>query len=394
MPRREAEVARPEEIWIHSLGAKIGGGLTYLRSVLPELVRRLEGSGTRLVLLLPGPWEGEPLPAWLEVRALPGFAADAARRVFFDQVVLPAWLAGRRAALYCSGSFAPVVPPVPTVVLLRNAIYFDEGFLARELPGTRRVRRLQGRLIAAGARRAAEVHYPTAAMRALVEARHPRLARRGRVNGFGLHPLFAQAADTTAADRSAPRETPTDGKTWTFLYVMSDTLQKNLRFLLEALGQARAEGLPIRVQVTSRLATGPRASFATDRALLDRLRLVEAGILEPLGPRHGAELVAAYRAADACLFPSICESFGHPLVEAMALGKPLIAADRPWARELCGPQAVYVDPEQPADLVELWRRWPAPARGLPVLAREALLARFSWTDHVDRLLDGLGWRAA
>ena len=102
------------------------------------------------------------------------------------------------------------------------------------------------------------------------------------------------------------------------------------------------------------------------------------------------ELSDAYRAADACLFPSLCESFGHPLVEALALGKPVIAADRPYAREICGEHALYVDPGKPEDLVGLWRRWPEPAHGLPALAQTELLRRFSWSDHVDRLLDGLG----
>ncbi len=387
----------PREIWIHALGAKVGGGLTYLYSVLPELIRRLDGSGTRLVLLLPAPLAlpdnptlPDPLPKWIEVRPLPRFAASPASRMLFDQLVLPLWLLAKRgrAALFCSGSFAPLLPPVRTVVLLRNAIYFDDEFLARELPGLRRSLRLQGRLIAAGARRAHEVHFPSASFRGQVERRHPRLAGRARVNGYGVHPLFASGAlpASVRGNGTAPR--------WTFLYVMTYTLQKNLGFLLQALAQAKAEGLPVRVQVTSRLDAGPPASVAADQALIARHGLVESGHLEPIGPRFGDDLLAAYRAADACLFPSLCESFGHPLVEAMALGKPVIAADRPYARELCGEHALYVDPEKPADLVALWRRWPEPARGLPVLPHPELLRRFSWSDHVDRLLDGLGWRAA
>ena len=396
----------PREIWIHALGAKAGGGLTYLHAVLPELVRRLDGTGTRLVLLLPAPLAGpsraalpDPLPEWLEVRPLPRFAANAVSRVLFDQLVLPLWLLLRRrdrpggAALFCSGSFAPLLPPVRTVVLLRNAIYFDDEFLARELPGRRRSLRLQGRLIAAGARRSAEVHFPSASFRSLVEQRHPRLAERARVNLYGVRPQFA-AAPSPADQTPAPARPAGEGRRWTFLYVMTYTLQKNLGYVLEALGRAKAEGLPVRVQVTCRLDPGPRASQAADRALLARHQLIESGHLELLGPRFGAELLAAYEAADACLFPSLCESFGHPLVEAMALGKPLIAADRSYARELCGAHALYVDPRRPEELVALWRRWPAPAAGLPALPREELLGRFSWGDHVDRLLAGLGWSAA
>lgn len=392
---------QPSEIWIHALGAKVGGGITYLQSVLPELVRRLEGTGTRLVVLLPSPLAPseipalpDPLPDWIDVRPLPRFAASPAARMLFDQLVLPLWLLGKRgrAALFCSGSFAPLLPPVRTVVLLRNAIYFDDEFLARERPGLRRSLRLQGRLIAAGARRSHEVHFPSASFRSQVERHHPLLASQARVNGYGVHPLFLPAASTAEIPAIA-RGNGRDPR-WTFLYVMTYTLQKNLGFLLEALAQAQAERLPVRVQVTSRLDAGPLASFAADRALLERHRLVETGYLEPIGPRFGDELLAAYRAADACLFPSLCESFGHPLVEAMALGKPVIAADRPYAREICGEHALYVDPAKPADLVGLWRRWPEPVHNLPALPHPELLRRFSWSGHVDRLLDGLGWRAA
>ena len=392
---------QPSEIWIHALGAKVGGGITYLQSVLPELARRLEGTGTRLVLLLPSPLAPSdipalphPMPDWIEVRPLPRFAASPAARMLFDQLVLPLWLLGKRgrAVLFCSGSFAPLLPPVQTVVLLRNAIYFDDEFLACERPGLRRSLRLQGRLIAAGARRAHEVHFPSASFGSQVERRHPCLAGRARVNGYGVHPLFVPAAGTAEVPATA-RGNGRDPR-WTFLYVMTYTLQKNLGFLLEALAQAKAEGLPVRVQVTSRLDAGPLATFAADRQLIERHALVDSGHLEPIGPRFGDELLAAYRAADACLFPSLCESFGHPLVEAMALGKPVIAADRPYAREICSAHALYVDPAKPEDLVALWRRWPEPTRGLPALSHPELLRRFSWSDHVDRLLDGLGWRAA
>jgi glycosyltransferase involved in cell wall biosynthesis len=52
----------------------------------------------------------------------------------------------------------------------------------------------------------------------------------------------------------------------------------------------------------------------------------------------------AYRTADALLFLSLSESFGFPLVEAMWIGLPIICPDLPYARTLCGDQAVYFEP--------------------------------------------------
>jgi glycosyltransferase involved in cell wall biosynthesis len=372
------------EIWIHALGAKIGGGITYLQSALPELFRQLEGRDVRVILLLPAALPaGIDAPGWVEVRTYP-HASRQVFRLLFDQLVLPFQLLGGRGrtALYCTGSFSPFWPPVRTVALLRNAIYFDPEFLRRELPQTARIRRLQGWVIALGARRCAEVHYPTESMRRLVEEGYPALAPRGRANAFGINSRI------TAGGALVPRERA-PGEPWTFLYVMNYTLQKNLGFLLGALAQARAAGLPVRVRITSRLADGPPATEAADRARIARDHLIESGYLELAGPQHGAALRQAYADADACVFPSICEAFGHPMLEALALGRPLICADRPFAREICGEHALYVDPERPEELVDLWRRWPEPAGSLPPLPSGELERRFSWEGHVSRLLEGL-----
>lgn len=51
------------------------------------------------------------------------------------------------------------------------------------------------------------------------------------------------------------------------------------------------------------------------------------------GVRHGAELAAHYASADVFLFPSLTETFGNVVLEAMASGLPLVAFDRAAAQE-------------------------------------------------------------
>lgn len=50
------------------------------------------------------------------------------------------------------------------------------------------------------------------------------------------------------------------------------------------------------------------------------------------------------RGARALLMPSFAEGFGLPLIEAQALGVPVVASDIPAHREVGGPGAVYLDP--------------------------------------------------
>ncbi|MEK6322370.1 MAG: glycosyltransferase [Acidobacteriota bacterium] len=371
------------QIWVHLLGAKTGGGLTYLHAVLPQIVSQLEGKGVRVVLLLPAPLEGIELPDWIEVRALPLAARNGATRFLFDQVILPLWLKAQRGAvLYCSGSYSPLIKTVPTVALLRNAIYFDGEFLKRELPLGRLLLRLQGALIARGARSCLAVQYPSRSMRDLVESRHPELATLGIVNHYGVDKNFTDAGCYTEPGPSPEKDSPK-----TFLYVMNYTLQKNMGFLLKALALAKRDGLRVRVVVTSCLKSGPASCWAQDRALIDEHDLIGSGYLVPVGPKHGDELIELYRSVDACIFPSICESFGHPLVEAMVIGKPLICADRPYAHEICLEYPTYIDPDRPEQLLQLWRDWPGDSLHSSSAMREEILERLSWHAHVANLID-------
>lgn len=70
-------------------------------------------------------------------------------------------------------------------------------------------------------------------------------------------------------------------------------------------------------------------------------------LLNNLGRIFPSKCLEVYGQSDALFFPSLLESYGLPLVEAMTLGLPVICSDLPYARWMCEGEAVYFDPLNP-----------------------------------------------
>jgi len=79
------------------------------------------------------------------------------------------------------------------------------------------------------------------------------------------------------------------------------------------------------------------------------------------------ELAAWLRHACALLFPSFTEGYGLPLVEALALGVPVIASDLPVFREIAGDIPEYLDPLDGAGWGERITAYASPDNPLRVL---------------------------
>ena len=64
------------------------------------------------------------------------------------------------------------------------------------------------------------------------------------------------------------------------------------------------------------------------------------------------DLADLYSKAECLLFPSFVEGFGLPLVEAMALGCPIVSSNSSCMPEICGPHALLASPDAPKDWVK------------------------------------------
>jgi hypothetical protein len=118
------------------------------------------------------------------------------------------------------------------------------------------------------------------------------------------------------------------------LYVGSSDRYKNLECLFSALPEIRR-----RTPGATLFLTCP-----ADHPLCKSTGAIGLGYL------GGSALRSAYHLATVLVTPSLVESGNLVLTEAMAMGTPIVAADRPYSRELCGDAAVYFDPNRPAEL--------------------------------------------
>ena len=104
---------------------------------------------------------------------------------------------------------------------------------------------------------------------------------------------------------------------------------------------------------------------------------------------NNADLPGIYSLADLFIYPSFRESFGIPILEAMACGTPVITSNVFAMPEVAGDAAVLADPTNPHDMARAMHRVltePGLRSGLSEKGfRQA--ARFSWSKMAGEYLD-------
>jgi glycosyltransferase involved in cell wall biosynthesis len=84
--------------------------------------------------------------------------------------------------------------------------------------------------------------------------------------------------------------------------------------------------------------------------------------------------------------PSFAEGFGIPIVEALALGTPVIASDLATHREAGGPDVTYLDPlDGPGWLAAVRALATGDAAAATSGARACSRSPWTWTDYFGRL---------
>jgi glycosyltransferase involved in cell wall biosynthesis len=365
---------RARRILIDGSMAKGGGGFTYLVNILPRLTAMAPDDRFRVLVRserLAGSIRPSPN---LEVDLLPD--APWPQRLRFTYRDVPRLAKAWGADLYFSaGESAPLRAPCPMIAAFRNPNVYtalDQGWSWKQRLRLRVLREVS-RLSARACDRIMFVSEDSARW---IGDSLDIPARRRAVVHHGI--------DAAAWARSEDAS-PSPHRQSYILSVSSVYRYKNFVRLIEAYAALglRREDVPDLVIIGDDQDPAYSAQMQRARAATGEL----AERIHILGEVPYADIKAYYAGAELFVFPSYLETFGHPLLEAMASGVPTVAADIPVFREIGADAAFYADPHKTDALASAMEEALFAPR-----ARETLIKRgrervreFGWDSTAARL---------
>ncbi|MBC7952354.1 MAG: glycosyltransferase [Rhodospirillaceae bacterium] len=350
---------------INGIHAKTGGGVTYLRNMLPHLaaIHDLELH----LFLHESQYElfGEP-PEGIQLHLFE-FRTSFMRLLAWEQLALPflARVMGAKT-VFSPANYGPIFAPNP-VILLRNS-----------LAVLRREPRLSKQAYWIGLAIATLLSLATCrGAIAVSDYARRALGFRGLFGGkvkvvhHGVDPLFTYDPSVAEGD---------------YVLAVSDIyVQKNLHGLIGAWQRVAKSHTDVTLKIVGRIVDvgyfDEIEQLVRKHGLGDRVQF--------LGARSPAKLRELYRSCRTFVFPSTVETFGNPLVEAMACGAPVASSNAAAMPEIVADGALLFDPMDVDDMAakishllsEPEARRELRAKGV---ARAAL---YSWAETARRTAD-------
>ena len=377
-------------LFINALAANAGGGLTYIRNVIPHLA---EVPDVFSIVALSPDLRREFCSVannveFLELNATPG------RRFWLEQLELPRMIQRYGANILLSaGNFALKRAGVPQILLSRNSIYFSTDFF-RDLRKRRDYRMwIETQMRGVIAKRSISWADATVAPSEAFAGELRRSRNGARIvaipHGFDRQAFCGDSSPLAPQVEAKLRDTDGSLK---LLLVSHYNYYRNFETLIRALPilHARLSGRSIKLLLTCKLAPGanPGAYKPARAASLIRDLNVSDMVVE-LGAIPYRQLHQLYRRADVYVTAAYTETFAHPLVEAMASNLPVVASDLDVHREICGESAVYFPRFSAEALAECMARLVQSPETMRSIAAEGEKRshQFSWKTHVEKIVD-------
>lgn len=150
------------------------------------------------------------------------------------------------------------------------------------------------------------------------------------------NPLSATFEESRLTNEGSCGRVTTGTTPFKILYVSRYYPHKNHKFLLDLARTIKTEGKNIEITVTINphlLGAGEFIAAIKN----ENLPIKNAGEVEQ------KNLIFLYKENDIAIFPSLTETFGNPLIEAMCFSLPVLAVDLPYAKDILGDAGVFYD---------------------------------------------------
>lgn len=365
------------DVHVNAVGAVMGGAARHLGPFLTALVAHRPRWA--LTVWVTGGVEHTGIPGTVRLREVPRLSPT--RRVWWESVALRRVLGAEKVDVLVNlTNSGPLRPPVPSILYQRNPIWFDPAWVRRHGLGRFRVEAfLRRRLAYAQMVGACAVVVPSRAMAAYLESWRgvPRVAR-SRVHTI---PHAVELSEFPFVARPWP---PPPDRPLRLLSVSHGAPHKNQELLPRLLRALVDRGVDATVDLTVATEDAPAYVERLHReaarcGVEDRFRLLGR-------VRRVQEL---YAQSDLMVFPSFTESFGFPVIEAMASGLPVVASAIGSSVELLGDNGWFFSPEDPtaaADAVSAALAT-TPDRMAEILHRaSAVASTLSWQANTDAVV--------
>ncbi len=262
-----------------------------------------------------------------------------------EQIILPYLTVKYQLdVLHSTGNTAPLLTTCKLILTLHDVIYLEKnvpkgGTLFQQLGNYYR------RMIVPYAVKKADKIITVSTSEATTIARRlPTCKDKITVIPNACGSQFAVKPLESLLSTQVRYKLPTNG----FIFFLANTdPKKNTLNVLKAIHQLKQEG-----KLTMKVVMADIASHRVNR-LIQKYGL--EGIEEDLIISNyisNTELTDVYNLASCFLYPSLRESFGIPILEAMACGTPVITSGVSSMPEIAGNAAYYTNPNHPSEIAE------------------------------------------
>lgn len=340
-------------------------GVGYYTARIVEHLARVEGGDISEILLLSNGPVHRVLPP--RARLVTGFRFPV--RSVWMQFLLPILLRRIRPDLvHYTNYLAPALPSAPYVVSVHDM----------SLTRTPEHHTLKKRLLTASL-------VPTVARRSRIVLTPSQATSLDVVHDLGIPPERVVSIPYAAAEMFRPVDerpaAPGTDRPY-FLFVGTIEPRKNLLRLINAFAEFARDQPSVNLVLAGQRGWKCEEIYERARAadVADRIRVLDYV--------NEAALPALYSHALACVYPSLFEGFGFPVVEAMSCGTPVLTSNTTSLAEIGEGAALLIDPLDTRAIAE----------GLRALANDAALradlrrrgleraATFSWAETGRRTL--------